>query len=74
MFLRKAGSLCFSRQLTRELLLSTNKVRANLFGGTPDSFQTDKSYIVRIEHGNIAFKFESETIELRRPLKDKAIL
>ena len=47
-------------------LLNTNKARAHLYGGRPDSFQTENSFIVVIKPGISRTEVRVLTTELRR--------
>ena len=46
----EAGSLCLVYNKCESYFRKTNKARAHLYGRVPDSFQTENSYIVGIEH------------------------
>ena len=54
------------RRRRESYLLNTNKARAHLYGGAPDSFQTENSYIVGIEPGISRTEVRVLTTELRR--------
>ena len=54
------------RSLLFSYLLNTNKVQAHLYGGAPDFFQTENSYIVGIEPGISRTEVRVLTTELRR--------
>ena len=66
MFFPKAGSLWLVYSRRESYLLNTNKARAHLYVGAPDSFQTENSYIVGIETGISRTEVRVLTIELRR--------
>ena len=63
-FCPKAGSLCFVYSRRESYLLNTNnrKARAHSYGGAPDSFRTENSYIV----GIFCTEVQVLTTELRR--------
>ena len=59
MFCPKAGSLWLVYSIRESYLLNNNKARTYLYGGAPDSFQTENSFIVGSNLGSLAPKFES---------------
>ena len=65
-FCPKTGSLCLVYSRRESYLLNTNKARAHLHGGAPDSFQTENSYLVGIEPGISRTEVRVLTTELRR--------
>ena len=65
-FCPKAGSLSLVYSRRESYLLKTNKARAHLYGGAPDSFQTENSYIVGIEPGISRIEVRVLTTELRQ--------
>ena len=54
-----AHSLFLVYSRSDSYLLNTNKARAHLHGGSPDSFQTENSYEWGSNLGSLAPKFES---------------
>ena len=64
-FYLKAGSLRLVYSRRESYLLITNKARAHLYGGAPDSFQTENLYIVGIESGISRTEVRVLTTELR---------
>ena len=60
------GSLCSVYSRPKSNLLKTNKARAHLDGGAPDSFLTENSYILGIEPGITRTELRVLTTELRR--------
>ena len=65
-FCPRAGSLCLVYSRRESYLQNTNKARAHLYGGAPDSFQTENSYIVGIKTGISRTEVRILTTELRR--------
>ena len=65
-FFPKAGLLCLVYSRRESYLQNTNKVPAHLYGGAPDLFQTENSYIVMIEPGISRTEVRVLTTELGR--------
>ena len=61
-----AGSLCLVYRRRDSYLLNINKTGAHLYGGTPDSFQTDNSHTVGIESGISRTEVRVLATELRQ--------
>ena len=58
--------MSFVNSKSESYLLNTNKARVHLYGGAPDSFETENSFIVGIEPGISRTEVRVLTTELRR--------